>query len=199
MQKGFQAGLPALFPHAEGYQRAGGGGFIQRHYIGRIGLGGSCGDDFHYFSAKLARPLQDAFEHRRRRSVRKVVVRADEHRAVLPAGLPDAAADGCRRLHFQVHILGTGLYSPLQQLRRLGFFTQTTGGYERHIGGREQQIYILVLQGAAVQPDFGHLHGTAVQDIQDFLQFLMLYAGANHSVSVISFKTLLHFDGRVFT
>ena len=123
---------------------------------GIIGLRRGCGDDFHHFAAKLACPFHQGLQHRQRRRPLKIVVRADEHGAPLAAGFTDASAHGGGRFHFQIRVLGTGLDGPLQQRRSLGLFRKPAGGYERNVRLGEQPVYLLFLQGTAVQADFRH-------------------------------------------
>ena len=106
------------------------------------------------------------------------MVGADEHGAVFPAGLANAAADGGRRLHLQIGIFGSGTDGQLQQLRGLGFFAEAAGGDERNVRIGKQFLYLFVFQGAAVQADFRHLY--RFQDFQNFLILFILNANANH-------------------
>ena len=84
------------------------------------------------------------------------MIGADEHSAPFAAGFADAPANSSRGFHLQVYVLGARLNSLLQDVRSLLLLVQTAGGNERYVRFAEQQIYVLFLQGAAVQADFGH-------------------------------------------
>ena len=101
------------------------------------------------------------------------MVRADKDCSPFAAGLADPPAHGGGSLHLQVHVLGAGLNGPFQDIGSLRLFAEAAGGNKRYVGLGEQQIHVLVLQGAAVQADLGHLE--AGKKVQDLGQFLILY------------------------
>ena len=183
--KGFQAAFAAFFAHAEGYQRAGLDALIEVHYCLDILRAGGGGDYLHHFPAKAARTFQKALQHGQRRRPLIIMVRADEHGPPFAAGFADAPAHGGGCLHLQVYVFGAGLDGPLQDLRSLRFLGQSAGGDERHVRVGEQTFQIFAVQGAAVQADFGHFQ--LRQQIQDLLQFLILYGGTNHRLGLRSF------------
>ena len=163
---------------AKGYQGAGSGAAIQRLQRLIIGLGGGCGHYFYHFATKAAGAFQNGLQHRQRRGVREIVVGTDEHGAAGAAGLADAAAHGGGGFHLQVGILGAGPDGFLQDFRGLGLLAQAAGGNERHVRIFEQLLYLLVVQSTTVQADFRHFQG--LQQFQDFRQFFILYANADH-------------------
>ena len=176
--QGFQAGGSALLAHREGDERTGFGSVVEGEDGVGIGLGGGGRHHLHHFSAEAARALHQGEQHLAGRGAVEVVVGADEHGAVFLAGLADAAADGCGCLHLQVHVLGAGLDGPLEDLGGLGLFAQAAGGDEGDVGLAEEGVDVLVLQGAAVQADLGHLQ--VLQQGLDVGEFLILYRSADH-------------------
>ena len=164
--------------HAEGHQRAGGRIFVKGLDDGVISLRRGCGDDFHHLSAKTAGPFHQRLQHLERRCAGKIMIGTDEYGSVFPAGLADAAAHCGRGLHFQVCIFGAGPDGHFQQFRGLGLLAHAAGGYERNVRILEQLLYLVILQGAAVQADFGHLYG--LQNLLNLLEVFILNANANH-------------------
>ena len=140
---------------------------------------------------------------------------------MLLAGLADFAAHHRRRLHFQIHVFGSGLdglhelilseffgsvppmarrgkvHSLLRE--RLSGIGQQAGfplhpvrkrrnparRNQRHVGFREQFLDLLPVQVAQIQPDLRHLHLTALENVQDLVQRLVLYGSTNHIFNVL--------------
>ena len=94
-------------------------------------------------------------------------------------GIAAPARFGHVKALFRQHL--AGVVQPvrfrLHALRRLGDPARRD---ERHVGIREQQLDLLLVQVAQVQPDLGHFDLAAFQDLEDLLQGLSLYGCTNH-------------------
>ena len=134
--------------------------------------------NLHYLCAKGAGPVHNGFKHREGRRAVIIMVGTDENRPPLLTGLAYTASNCRRGLHFKVCVLGAGLNGALQDFRGAGFLGHPAGGDEGDVGLGEEQLYLFIREGAAVQTDFGHLY--PLQNLLNLLEFLILYTYADH-------------------
>ena len=186
-RKAVDPAFPSCFSHGESHQMAFLASVIEGHHPSDVLLIPGHGGNLDNLSAETAAPLHHRHHFLHRRHPFEEMARTDHCGAIFTAGPSDLLSGLFRSFDLKVGERGSG--ADCREQFHFGLFPgaapvtrDPAGGDKRRVRSREQSLYLIFVEGAAVEPYLGHPYcrEAVLENSENLFQVVVLYGGADH-------------------